>query len=195
MTKMMFSGLCALVLLIGLSFTEIHSLQVDTNKSTIKWEGNKVTGSHQGTIQIHSGSLDIHDGYLTGGTFTIDMSSIKCTDLEGGGAAKLEGHLKSPDFFGVEANPTAKLAITKVSSRGTTGDFKVVGDLTIKNITKEIKFNAQLQEDMGATTVTADITIDRSDFDVRYGSGSFFDNLGDKTIYDDFTLKVKVVGM
>jgi len=176
----MFASLCAFVL-------------VDPDKSIIEWEGKKVTGAHSGTIQIQSGMLEMLDGNLVGGKFVIDMNSIKNTDIEGGGARKLEGHLKSPDFFGVEAHPKSQFVITKVSSRGTEGDYKIVGDMTIKEITKEIKFNAQLESEKGMTAVSADITIDRSDFDIRYGSGSFFDNLGDKTIYDDFTLRVKLV--
>jgi len=126
---------------------------------------------------------------LTGGEFAIDMTSITVTDLDGGMKGKLEGHLKSPDFFGVENHPVANFKITKVVPRGTGGSYKVVGDLTIKNITKEIKFNADVKDDMA----TANIQIDRSDFNVKYGSGSFFDNLGDKTIYDEFDMVVDLV--
>lgn len=176
-----------------LAFATVASVEVDTNESVITWKGYKVTGEHEGTINVKSGDLEFTDGTLTGGTFLIDMPSIAVTDLEGGSAAKLEGHLKSTDFFGVEKFPTAKLAITKVVSRGTPGDYRVTADLTIKENTETIRFNAKVNEEGGAYVATADLTIDRSDFDVRYGSGSFIDNLGDKTIYDEFDLSVKLV--
>ena len=163
---------------------------VNIQESKIEWKGYKVTGSHTGTISIKSGNFDFDEnGILTGGNFIIDMSTIEVTDLKGGGAAKLKGHLTSADFFGVENHPEATFTITKVISRGTSNQYKIIGDLTIKNITKEIKFNADINE----STATADIVIDRSDFDIRYGSGSFFDNLGDKTIYDEFDLSITLV--
>jgi polyisoprenoid-binding protein YceI len=130
---------------------------------------------------------------LSGGEFAIDMATIKATDITGGMAEKLEGHLKSADFFGVEAHPTAKFVITKVVSRGTPGDYRITGDITIKEKTEEIKFNAKVTEADGIYTATADLKLDRTDFDVRYGSGSFIDNLGDKTIYDEFDLGIKLV--
>lgn len=174
------------------SFTlSVEKVNVDTTKSTIIWKGYKVTGEHTGTINLKSGALEMEDGKLVGGRFEIDMTSIKVTDLEGKWAQKLEGHLKSPDFFGVEAHPTATFVITKAAPKGTPGDYKIAGDLTIKGITKEIKFYAHLSED--GKTATVKITVDRTDFDVRYGSGSFFDNLGDKTIYDEFDLEVTLV--
>ena len=166
---------------------------VNVEKSAITWKGYKVGGQHEGTLQIKNGNLDFEKGILTGGSFDIDMTSIASTDLSGGTADKLNGHLKSPDFFGTEKFPTAKFVITKVVSRGTAGDYKIIGNLTIKETTKEIKFNAKVTEAGGVKTAVADITIDRTDFDVRYGSGSFFDSLGDKTIYDEFDLSIKLV--
>ena len=113
--------------------------------------------------------------------------------LEGEYLQKLNGHLKSDDFFGVEKYPTASFKITKVEANGTNGKYKVTGDITIKETTKSISFDTQLVTEGDKVIAVSDITIDRSEFDVRYGSGSFFDNLGDKTIYDDFTLQVKLV--
>lgn len=165
------------------------SVPVNLNQSEIVWNGKKVTGEHFGNVDIKSGSLEFDDGVLKGGSFVIDMSSIKVTDLEGQWKTKLENHLKSDDFFGVEKYPTSKLAITKVEPKGKDGAYKITGDLTIKATTKPIQFDAL----MDGSTATADIVIDRAEYDVRYGSGSFFDNLGDKTIYDDFILKVKLV--
>lgn len=188
-----FSIVLALFAFIGLSFTnpvETTIAKVNTKASQVKWKGYKVTGEHSGVIDIQSGELQFTDETLSGGNFTIDMTTLKVTDLQGGMAKKLEGHLKSPDFFGIEKFPTAHFKITKAISRGTPGSYKVVGDLTIKETTKEIKFMVQVSADQ--KTAKADITVDRSDFNVRYGSGSFFDGLGDKTIYDEFDLEVSL---
>jgi polyisoprenoid-binding protein YceI len=157
---------------------------VDAANSAVTWKGYKVTGSHTGTINVKNGALEMKDGVLTGGTIVIDMTSITNTDMDGKMKGKLEGHLKSADFFSVEEFPTAELAIAKVISRGPVGEYKVIGNLTIKGITKEVKVNVSTKKGK----LVADLTIDRSDFNVRYGSGSFFDNLGDKTIYDEFEL-------
>ncbi|GAB4244604.1 MAG: YceI family protein [Ekhidna sp.] len=167
--------------------------KVNVDESTVEWVGKKVTGQHNGTIQLQGGRLEMDDnGNLTGGIFTIDMSSITCLDLSGEYKGKLEGHLKSDDFFGVEKYPTSTFTITKAVPQGP-GKYKIVGNITIKGTTEEIQFPANVEVKDGKVTATADITIDRSKFDVRYGSGSFFDNLGDKTIYDNFDLSVKLV--
>lgn len=191
--KNIFFGLLTALVFVGLAFTTSADVKVDTSESFVAWKGYKVTGSHHGKVMLKDGQINFEEGQLVGGGFTIDMSTISCEDLEGEWQQKLEGHLKSPDFFGVEKYPLATFAITKVVSRGTPGNYKVVGDLTIKETTKEIKFNTQVEEKNGRQVATADISIDRSDFDVRYGSGSFFENLGDKTIYDEFELSVTLV--
>lgn len=188
-----FAALLAAVVFVGLAFVNVAEVSVDTNESYVSWKGYKVTGSHYGKVKLKEGNLAYENDQLVGGGFTIDMGSISVEDLSGNYAQKLEGHLKSPDFFGVEKYPTANFVITKVISRGTPGSYKVIGNLTIKETTKEIKFNAQIDEKEGKKVATADITVDRSEFDVRYGSGSFFDNLGDKTIYDEFELTVNLV--
>ncbi|MEL7159187.1 MAG: YceI family protein [Bacteroidota bacterium] len=185
----------SLLLFTAVLFTAatVTIVSVDTDASQVTWKGYKVTGEHEGTIAVKDGKLEFADGVLTGGSFAIDMTTIKVTDLTGNMAAKLEGHLKSPDFFGIEAHPTATYEITKVVSRGTPGDYRITGELTIKENTETIRFNANVKEEMGHYVATADLTLDRSDFNVRYGSGSFFDNLGDKTIYDEFDLGIKLV--
>ncbi|MEZ4995824.1 MAG: YceI family protein [Saprospiraceae bacterium] len=194
--NLLFTGLMTFIVLIGMAFSNPQpaSVRVDTSASYIVWKGYKVTGSHTGKVMIKNGDLQFDEaGALAGGGFEIDMTTINCEDLQGEWADKLVGHLKSDDFFGVATYPTAKFVITSVVSRGKPGEYKIVGDLTIKETTKEIKFNALLNEVDGKNVATADITIDRSEFDVRYGSGSFFDNLGDKTIYDEFELSINLV--
>ena len=167
--------------------------QVNVSASDLTWYGYKVTGQHHGSIDLKSGSLNFENGQLVGGEFVIDMTTIRNADMAGsGGAEKLEGHLKSDDFFGVSRYPTATLTLTKVIPYGTAGDYKITGDLTIKGTTKPVKFMAKVSENGGGLVATAEITVDRSEYDVRYGSGSFFDNLGDKAISDEFELKVNL---
>lgn len=193
-----YSALFAALALVTMSFTapanqNPQALTVDVQKSNIVWKGYKVTGSHYGNVKIKSGSLNMEDGKLTGGSFEIDMNSITCDDLKGDSNGKLVGHLKSDDFFGVAKYPTAKFVITQAIPYGTPGSYKLVGNLTIKETTKQVKFMADVVGENGMITASADLKVDRSDFNVRYGSGSFFDNLGDKTIYDEFDLQVKLV--
>lgn len=189
--KNMLFALIAAVAGFGLfSFSSTATLPT-AGHDTIVWHGHKVTGTHTGTITVKNSDFKMENGALTGGSFMIDMTSINCTDLGAGqGKEKLEGHLKSGDFFGTEDHPSASFNITNVVNRGMAGDYKIVGDLTIKDITKEIKFNAKIADLDGVPTAQADISIDRSDFGVKYGSGSFFDNLGDKTIYDEFDISI-----
>lgn len=166
-----------------------QSYTVDTKKSTLKWTGKKVAGEHYGYINLKSGSFEVKKNKIVSGTFEIDMKSITNTDLESEEYnAKLVGHLKSDDFFGVEKHPTAKLAVTE-SSPFKNNEAKVMGKLTIKDITHPVEFTVKKSTDGYMTT----IVVDRSKYDVRYGSGSFFDNLGDNMIYDEFTMEVNIV--
>ena len=164
---------------------EVEKKEVNAEKSTVSWKAYKVTGSHNGVVELKSGALMFEDGALTGGEFVVDMTSLIATDLEGDSKAKLEGHLKSDDFFGVASHPTSKLVFTEVKSTGK-NSYEVTGDLTIKGITKPVTFDVSVY----GSKATATMKVDRAQYDVRYGSGSFFDNLGDKTIYDEFDLVV-----
>ncbi len=185
--------LLAALAFVVFSFTHVTTYKVDTTASNIIWNAEKVTGKHTGTVKIKNGVLQSDHGKLVGGSFEIDMTSINNIDLEGEWAAKLVGHIKSDDFFGVDKYPTAKFVITRAIPQDTKGNYKIIGNLTIKEKTDEITFKANVAEAAGSLTATGDIVVDRSKFDVKYGSGSFFDNLGDKTIYDEFGLKVSLV--
>ncbi|MDB4767419.1 YceI family protein [Flavobacteriaceae bacterium] len=158
---------------------------INTEASTITWKAYKVTGSHEGTINLAFGNLDFNGTVLTGGAFVVDMTTINTTDLEGEYKQKLDGHLHSDDFFGTATHKTASLEITSVKASGKNA-YNATANLTIKNITKEVNFTISVY----GSKATANLKVDRSQFDVRYGSGSFFDNLGDKTIYDEFDLVV-----
>jgi len=181
----------AAVVLMAATVANIYT--IDTTASKVKWVGKKVTGEHSGTVAIKNGTLTYADGKLTGGSFELDMTNIICTDLDAENGPKLVGHLQSADFFGTDKFPTSLFVITKAIPLDTKGNYKIVGNLTIKETTKEEKFNVVVLEKGGNIAANGKITIDRSDYDVRYGSGSFFDGLGDKTIYDEFEMDVTLV--
>lgn len=163
--------------------------KIDNQKSKITWIGKKVTGQHVGTISLAEGSFTLKGNKISGGSFIIDMTSLK--DSEGN--AKLEGHLKSDDFFSTDKNPTATFVTSKIESRG--GDQYIVkGSLTVKGITNEIEFPAIIQVSNGQISAKAKILVDRTKFDIKFRSGNFFQNLGDKAIEDNFELDVELVG-
>jgi polyisoprenoid-binding protein YceI len=170
-----------------------QNLSLDAAKSSIEWTGKKVGGQHNGAIQLASGYLNTDGNAYGSGEFVVDMNSITVEDIQDAETnGKLEGHLKSDDFFGVATYPTAKLVINKgVLVSGNTYEF--TGKLTIKNKTEPVTIKATMAPQDGHDVFTGQVVVDRSKFDVRYGSGSFFDNLGDNMIYDDFTLDFKVV--
>ncbi|MDC8004427.1 YceI family protein [Aureisphaera galaxeae] len=177
-----------LVALIATSFTAFTPPVVKKMKvkeSSITWIGRKVTGKHTGTINLKEGYLEMDNDRIVGGEFVIDMTSLQVTDLKAGkGKEKLEGHLSSDDFFGVANHPTATLVIAGSSKTGNT--YAVEGSITIKGVTKPISFKM----DMNGNNATAKVSIDRTKFGIKYGSGSFFDNLGNKAIKDLFDLAV-----
>ena len=160
---------------------------VDTEASVIEWLGKKVTGEHFGEISIQDGSFTAENGVIVEGNAVIDMTSITVLDIEDEeGNAKLVGHLTTEDFFNVAEYPSATLSFNAE------GDA-LVGDLTIKGITNPVTFNAELSEVEGQTVAIGTITIDRTEYGIQYGSGKFFENLGDKTINDEFKLSFTIV--
>jgi len=191
--KLKITSIFALVAILGLSaFTngaKPVTYTVDVAKSTITWVGKKVAGSHNGTIALKSGSLDVNGKHVTGGTFVMDMTAIKDAD----GSDKLEGHLKADDFFGSAKFPTSTFVITKVTGSG--ASVTVSGNLTIKGITKPLSFPATVAVNADGTVsaLAGKILVDRTKYDIRYGSKSFFDSIGDKAIDDNFEIGVKLV--
>ena len=168
---------------------------VNTVISSLEWIGKKVTGQHQGVIDLKKGSYLFENGLITSGELIINMQSIKITDIEDKEQNdKLKNHLVSSDFFSVEKHPTAQLTIVKSQKIDETR-LKVTADLTIKEITKRIEFEVTLLIEGKKMVAIGEVDIDRTQFDIRYGSGSFIDNLGDKAIKDLFTIKFKVAAL
>ena len=165
-----------------------EKLSADTDKTKLEWLGEKVTGQHTGTIMLQSGWITWKDNKINSGEFIIDMATLKESESN----QKLEGHLKSDDFFGVVKFPTAKLTITG-STPFDKGSGTVQANLTIKGVTNPLEFKAAMKKTDEGVWFFANIVVDRTKYNVRYGSGSFFDNLGDKTIFDEFKLKVNLL--
>lgn len=188
MSTLTLKSVSLILLALSLAYlTSASSLPVDISKSSVKWIGKKVGGEHSGTITIKEGHLQVENSKITGGKVKIDMNSIKVTDITDPDMnAKLLGHLKSDDFFGVATYQSAELEINNVKSNGVNHNF--TGDLTIKGITHSVSFTATSSVVANDTVYKGVIIIDRSKYNVRYGSKSFFDNLGNKVISDEFTL-------
>ena len=169
------------------------SFTVDSKSSTLVWKGKKVTGEHTGTVQVSAGELTVDGKTIKKGSFEIDLTTITNTDLtDKGYNEKLVGHLKSDDFFGVAKFPKASFVVGSVTAKSG-NEYTVNGKLTIKGKTNEIEFPATILVEGKQVTASAKIVVDRAKYDIRYGSKSFFDNLGDKVIYDDFELDLKLV--
>jgi polyisoprenoid-binding protein YceI len=171
-----------------------QTLSIDSTDAIVEWEGYKPTGQHHGTINVSKGQIFMTDGALIGGNFTINMSSIKDLDLSDAEAnAKLVGHLKSADFFDIEKYPTARFEITSANRVSNTNNYEVTGNLTMKDKTASVKFPASFVATGDSVVVnTPQFIIDRSVWDVRYGSRKFFDNLRDNYISDEIGLKVTI---
>lgn len=173
-----------------------QTVTVDTKASTFKWHAKKVTGEHMGTVNVAGGTFTLEKGAIVGGTVEMDMTTIVSTDMQGEYKGKLEGHLKSEDFFSVEKFSKSTLVIKKVEAikgNKTAENYMVTADLTIKGITKEIKFPAIIAVKGNSVTASADFMIDRTLWDIRYGSKSFFEGIGDKAIDNEFNVKVRIV--
>jgi polyisoprenoid-binding protein YceI len=192
--KQLSLSLLAIVAATALSFTPgASTYKADAAKSTLVWTGKKVTGSHTGNVKLATGSLSMDGDKITAGTFDIDLNSMTCTDLtDKGYNDKLIGHLKSEDFFSTAKFPKATFVLSNATSKGN-GNYDVTGKLTVKGITNEVTFPVVVKTLAKSLTATAKITIDRTKFDIKYGSGSFFDNLGDKAIDNDFTIDMILV--
>ena len=169
-----------------------YAVEISTSK--LIWTGKEVsTKQHNGTLNIKNGQIIISDKGLISGDIEIDMSTINTTDIQGRGKERLDGHLKSPDFFDVKKHPVAFLKFQGNEKHFSDGKLKFEGQLTIKNISHPISFFSTIDNVNGKLSARAEVTFDRSLYNVRFGSGKFFDNLGDRLIYDEIRMDVFIV--
>ncbi len=166
---------------------------IDNVASKVNWEAKKVTGKHHGTISFENGSISATQNIISEGILVINMKTIIDEDLtDVGYNKKLVGHLSSEDFFFVDKYPESKMVIKKVTSVSGI-DFKFLADLTIKGVSNPIEFNAKISQNGDQLYAEGVMIINRAKYGIKYGSSSFFQGLGDKVIYDDFTLTFHVV--
>ncbi len=188
-SKLMVTAVLTIFVLSGFS----KEAKIDTKASTLEWEAKKVTGQHNGTIAFSAGTLIVENKKISGGKLTVDMTTIVDVDLtDSGYNQKLIGHLKSDDFFGVANFPQSTLEVKKVTGKSDK-IYHFTADLTIKGITAPVEFDAEVNSASGKLSATGVMTVNRTKYGIKYGSGSFFKGLGDKVIYDDFTLKFNLV--
>ena len=176
--------------------TAADTLQVDMENSQIKWIGRKVTGEHSGTLNLSGGWVVLDKNSINSGKFIFDMASISNTDIESPEwKQKLEDHLKSEDFFHTDSFPHAILEIKGRQSliiENSKKSDQILADLTIRGITHEIKFPLDLTQSQNNFNAEGSVDIDRTLYNIQYKSGKFFDELGDKLIYDNFTVQFMV---
>ncbi len=168
---------------------QVKKLHLQT--SNLQWEAKKVVGAgHKGSLTFSAGEFTYKNNELVGGSFVVDMNTLTVTDedMDAKGKAKLEEHLKSDDFFAVKKFPTATLKLKTVTK--TQAGYKAEGDLTIKGITKPVTVELLRTAAEGFAST---VVINRTQYDIKYGSGSFFSNLGDKAIEDNFTIHTFVM--
>ena len=166
---------------------------VNKDLSTIKWTGKEITTkSHYGILDLKEGSIYVNNDGIISGKVVIDMNSINCLDMSGRGKNKLEGHLRSDDFFGVNSYPEANLIFTSWSVNNL-GKILYKGDLTIKNITHPITFSGSVKKiDIGYRS-TINLSFDRTLYEIKFRSGKYFQNLGDKLILDNIDIRAEIV--
>lgn len=193
MKKMMKSVLATFALLGSVVMYGQETKEINLDRSHVEWEGKKIIGSsHEGILRFKSGTLTFDaKNNLTAGEFVVDMTSLIVTDLYGEGKEKLEAHLKNEDFFDVEKFPESSLKFTKIKKIKDSSmydkEYRITADLTIKGMTKPVTFELEIE---GNKAETDNLKVDRTKYGIRYGSGSFFNNLGDKAIRNNFELDV-----
>jgi polyisoprenoid-binding protein YceI len=171
-----------------------ETFKIDSSATKVGWLGKKVTGQHNGNISVKNGALTFTGDAMTAGEIIVDMKTITVTDIPTDTKenketnAKLVGHLSNADFFDSAKHPESKLVIK--SSEKTDKGLKVKADLTMLGKTKPIEFLATITKSDKEVKAKSDIVIDRTQWDLKYGSGSFFKGLGDKAINNEFTLSI-----
>lgn len=192
----LFISVFALSVMLFVAFipkTAVLTYPVDVTKSTLIWTAHKVVGFHTGTVPLNSGELKMEGNKIVGGSFEINVASLTVTDItDPSSNARLTNHLKNDDFFSVDKFPNATFDIT--SATLTSGsEYLIKGDLTIKGIRNAIEFPAKVTKVGDVITAEAKIPVDRTKYDIKFRSSNFFENLGDRAIYDEFTLDLTLV--
>ena len=195
MKKIFLSAILSVITLFAMATKpHVDHVRVNTENSTVKWKGSKISSSHEGTVNILKGTLNIDHGTLVGGQLSIDMQSLATTDMSEKYNKKLDGHLKNEDFFNVSEFPTASITIIN-AVRGSGNSYKIMANLTIKGITHPISFASDVNVNGKNFLATAKIKIDRTKWDIKYNSGNYFKDLGDKLILDEIEFDIYLLSV
>jgi len=184
--KKLFIGVIICFAITSLAFTSVIPKDIIVKESSIKWKAYKVTGKHYGTILLKDGVLKFENNILIGGSFIVDMTSLTVDDQKGMKKKFLTKHLKSNDFFDVKNHTTSNLIFTEVLK--TDNSYAITADLTIKGITKPVSFDMNITDNKATTK----LKVNRTDYNIKYRSTSFFDDLKNKAIDDEFDLEVQL---
>lgn len=172
---------------------DTKNFKVNNEKSLVEWIGRKVTGAHNGTIEVKEGTFAFENNNLLSGKFVINTKSIKILDIEDTETnAQFAGHLASDDFFNSDQFPESVFEITHAEP-GDNNNYNVTGNLTIKGITHSVDATLQIVKTDNVAVLDAKIVIDRTKFNIKFRSANFFTNLGDTLIYNNFDLNVHLV--
>ena len=172
---------------------DTKKFKVNSEKSLVEWIGRKVTGAHNGTIEVKEGTFTFENSNLSSGKFVIDTKSIKILDIEDPETnAQFAGHLASDDFFNSDQFPEAVFEIAHAEPSGN-NLYHITGNLTIKGITHPVDTTLQIVKTDNVAVLDTKIVIDRTKFNIKFRSGNFFTNLGDTLIYNNFDLNVHLV--
>lgn len=186
------AGIFALVMLFTISAAATEYV-VEKSKSTVNWNGKKVTGEHYGTVDLKSGKIEFNDNEIISGIIELQMNTIVNQDIENESSnAKLVAHLKSDDFFSVENHPVS-IFVLKNAKHKSGNDYSFTGDLTIKGITHPVTFDAEIDVTDSQLKAKGEIEVDRTLYDIKFRSGKYFPDVGDRLIYDTFTLNFDLV--
>jgi len=176
------------------TYLDKGSYDIISTESELKWIGKELsTDTHTGTLVLKNGKIDVNANEVIHGEVEIDMTTITVTDMQGKWGKKLEGHLKSPDFFDVGKYSSAFITFQSDENPIKNNQINLTGELTIKDITHPISFTAELLQKKPTLKAKASMSFDRSEYDVRFRSGKFFENIGDKLILDDIEVDVLLV--
>lgn len=193
MIKNISKTLSLALLLFTVTINAQTTFKANTDNAKINWKGFKPTGEHFGTINLKNGSFTTNNNQITSGEFTIDMNSIVDLDMDATSEwnTKLVNHLKSEDFFDAKKYPTATFKITGTEKKG--DKTLVKGNLIIKNKSNPIEFLAMIKIENNQLVFDSEtFKIDRSKWDIKYKSKSFFNDLADQFIYDDMEISITI---
>ena len=201
MKKVVLAATVAMFMMVGFSFMAAPAkseMTIDTLVSKVFWTGKKVTGQHTGYISISEGKISMNGDNVVGAEINIDMNSIVCTDItDAGYNQKLVGHLKSDDFFSSAKHGTATFKAESLkpikNAKEGENNYTATGKLTIKGFTNTVTFPLRTYMKEGMLFVKGTASFDRTKYSIKYGSGSFFDNLGDKAIENNIEISFDVI--